>query len=468
MVRRVMLSSKMSRDPSNVQFWLLATFLSLVAAMGGGSRADIQSLIILRPFSVLFCGLALWTLSRATIMAHRIVLGFAAAIFALVTVHLLPLPPQIWSVLPGRDILAQVDAEMHFGAVWRPLSMVPAANWNAFYALFVPLAVLLLGVQLPHHQKRRLLGVLLAIGMISGFLGLLQAIGPIDGPLYLYRQTSNGSAVGLFANRNHQAFLLATVFPMLAVYASDGVRSVEQARQKAWIAIAIGGAIIPLILVTGSRAGLLVGLIGLAAVPMLYRKPQFSQPAKRKISRFNYKYALLAFAILCIGGVTVMMSRAATFDRLLAADQAEELRFRIWGPIANMAWTYFPAGSGVGSFVEVYQIHEPYELLNPTYLNHAHNEYLEVLLTTGLPGALILVAALYALVRASVRVWSRKAKSSEDLLARLAIVIISIVAVASAGDYPLRTPLFACVFVVALIWLSVPKASQRQRKESLG
>jgi hypothetical protein len=32
------------------------------------------------------------------------------------------------------------------GEVWRPIAMVPPAAWNAFYSLFVPLAVLLLGV----------------------------------------------------------------------------------------------------------------------------------------------------------------------------------------------------------------------------------------------------------------------------------------------------------------------------------
>src|SRR3546814_18783044 len=67
---------------------------------------------------------------------------------------------------------------------------------------------------------------------MSGGLGLAQVIGPRDGPLYLYEITNNGSAVGLFANRNHQAALLACLFPMLAVYASIDHPSAERMRLK--------------------------------------------------------------------------------------------------------------------------------------------------------------------------------------------------------------------------------------------
>ena len=48
-------------------------------------------------------------------------------------------------------------------------------------------------------------------------------------------------------------------------------------------------------------------------------------------------------------------------ERLFA--EGDENRLATWGPIAQMIWAYFPFGSGIGSFVDVYRVAEPRELL---------------------------------------------------------------------------------------------------------
>jgi O-antigen ligase len=325
----------------------------------------------------------------------------AAAIFALVGSHLLPLPPSIWGALPGREIITEIDKVAELGEVWRPLAMVPSSAWNAFYSLFVPLAVLLLGAQLSREERFKLLPWVFGLGLFSGLVGLLQSIGDPQGPLYFYNVTNNGSAVGLFSNRNHQAILLATLFPMLAVYACAGVRTEEQAKVRGYIALAAGTVLVPLLLVTGSRAGLIVGVIGLASTALLYRKPAITIPKKRKGNKLDLRWLLGGFAVLCLGALTIIMSRAEAFKRIVAPDQTEDLRFQAWGPIVEMAWKYFPFESGVGSFIEVFQIDEPYELLSPAYFNHAHNDWLEVYMTVGLPGLILLAIAICAVCYAA-------------------------------------------------------------------
>ena len=231
----------------------------------------------------------------------------------------------------------------------------------------------------------------MGFGLLSGLIGLLQVVGAQEGPLYFYNVTNNGSAVGLFSNRNHQAMFLACLFPMLSVFAFAGLQTVEQWRFRRWISIAAGLVIIPLLLVAGSRAGLLIGLFGLATVPLLYRKPLFAHPAKRKGRRIKTAYLFVAFGVVAIGLLTVLFARAKAFERLIAPDQLQDLRLSVWGPIAQMSWKYFPFGSGAGSFAEVYQIDEPLGLLSPSYLNHAHNDWLEVVMTTGGFGLILLV-----------------------------------------------------------------------------
>jgi O-antigen ligase len=438
-----------------VPYWALVFFLVLTFLTGGGSRADILSLVVLRPAAVLFCGVAFWSLSWEHVKAYRTLFGMAAAIFALVVFHLIPLPPAIWSSLPGREIITEIDNVAGLGKVWRPIAMVPSGAWNAFYSLFVPLAVLLLGAQLSREERFNLLPIVLGLGLLSGFLGIIQVAGPADGPLYLYNFTNNGSAVGLFSNRNHQAILLASLFPMLAVYAATSARSEEQLTLKLWLAIGAGMVLVPLLLVTGSRAGLILGVAGLISILLVYEKPASLTPKKRQGKSLNLRYGLLGLGALCLGALTIITSRAEAFQRLFAAGQVEEDRFRVWVPITQMAWKYFPFGSGIGSFIEVYQIDEPNDLLGHQYFNHAHNDWLEVVMTAGFAGLILLGAALIfwaGLTLKSLR--TPLGESPAVSFGRLGAITILILALGSIGDYPLRTPSLACVFVIAILWLT--------------
>jgi O-antigen ligase len=393
------------------------------------------------------------------VKAYRFLFGMAAAIFALVLSHLIPLPPSVWGALPGRGIITEIDKVAELGAVWRPISMVPSATWNALYSLFVPLAVLILGAQLSREDRFRLLPWVLGLGLFSGLWGILQVIGDPQGPLYLYRVTNNGAAVGLFANRNHQAILLASLFPMLAVYASTSVRSEEQAAVRSWLAIGAGFVLVPLLLVTGSRAGLILGVVGLLSTVLVYKRPSDLTPKKRKGGKLDLRYAAAGFGVLCLGALTIIMSRAEAFQRLFAAGQGEDERLKVWVPIAEMAWKYFPFGSGIGSFVEVYQIDEPYELLSPEYFNHAHNDWLEVYMTVGLPGLILLALAFYAVLRTSWTLFRTPIEEGRALrFARLGVIVLLILALGSIGDYPLRTPTLAAVFVIAALWLAGPRS----------
>ena len=142
-------------------------------------------------------------------------------------------------------------------------------------------------------------------------------------------------------------------------------------------------------------------------------------------------------------------------SRLLATGHAEELRFKVWRPIAKIAWSYFPFGSGAGSFADVYRIDEPTALLDGSYLNHAHNDWLEVILTMGLPGIILLAIAAAAWLVASRRVFlPARNPLPRTLLARLGSIEIGLLALASIADYPVRTPSLACFFAFAVVWLA--------------
>ena len=109
----------------------------------------------------------------------------------------------------------------------------------------------------------------------------------------------------------------------------------------------------------------------------------------------------------------------------------------------------FPVGSGIGSFVEAYQIDESFESLTDTYANHAHNDWLEVYMTGGLIGLMIIGIAVIAWMRIAFAIWkSPRRHTRDEIFARLGSLIVLIMALGSIGDYPLRVPSLMCLVTV--------------------
>jgi hypothetical protein len=78
-------------------------------------------------------------------------------------------------------------------------------------------------------------------------------------------------------------------------------------------------------------------------------------------------------------------------------------------------------------------------------------------MTGGVPALALLVgAAIIFALRARTLLFRQIVDSLELRTAKLGMVIIILSAIASLVDYPLRVPSFACLFVVAIIWMSCP------------
>lgn len=378
-----------------------------------------------------------------------------ASIFALALLHLIPLPPSVWHNLPGRSEVIHIDTLAKLGPVWRPITLTPMNGWHSLTALFAPLAVILFGVQLSRAELFRLLPILIGLGALSGLIGIFQVIGDPRGPFYFYRITNNGSAVGLFSNRNHAAALLACLFPMLAVFASTATGSTDSQRTRQMIAIAIGIVLIPLILVTGSRSGLILAVVGLASAMLLYRRPVTGHSVRRSDDKlqFNPIIALGGLAIVCVGFLTIFFSRAEAVNRMFTQSATEDLRAEFWPVAYNLIWKYFPVGSGSGSFVEAYQIVEPGASLSENYLNRAHNDFLETVITFGLPGVLLIAVGIGYYLWRCFKIWGETDQRRRSLtLSRMASLAILMIGIASFFDYPLRTPTMMCVFALLILW----------------
>lgn len=454
--------------PSSQQkltYWLLLGLIFLLFIAGGSSRSDIPSLVVIRPLAVIALAYGIYHLRRNDIDRFRWHVGAALALFIFALVQVLPLPPIIWENMNGRNLFSEISKNAGSSQYWRPLSLAPDASWNAIFALVVPLAVLVLAISVDRDSRFGILGILLIMGLINIVIGLLQAVDS-DSPLYFYQIRAGDFPSGLFSNRNHYAVFLSCMIPMLAVYLSNSRKSSRDNRWKIWLACCFAITIIPLILVTGSRAGIWTTAVGIMTIPFLYRAQHGQGTAKKHVQKSTVKYVTVALGVTAMVLITIFASRAESIDRLFDDGGSAFSRISMWQPIINIAETYGGWGSGVGTFAPVYQVGEPLDLLTFQYVPHAHNDLLEVILTAGWLGIVFMVCLAVGIVFAAWRHFRADISESRDVLfGRLGLVILGLLVIASIVDYPLRVPALASLFAVASIWafgggtLSVKKGS---------
>ncbi len=433
----------------------MAALIFACLVMGGGSRADIASLALLRPLAAVFVVIGLYGLTRERFAEFRFLLLFGLAVIMLFALQLVPLPPQIWTALPGRDLL--VDGLTATGAPvgWQPLSMVPWRTWNSLYALIIPAAALLLAIRCSTDERRDLLALLLLCGLATTLLGVFQAAAPGADFLWLYRITNQDLPVGFFANRNHQAVFLCCLPLLLALWAGRPQPATPRGARKAGlprVAVAIGAIVLllPLVLVSGSRAGLLLFALAIVMALGLYAASRGSIDRRMMV-----RGAVLAVAI---GGAAVAIAlgstRSLAVSRLMTDSFSDDLRSEVWPRSIDLMWHYMPFGTGFGSFAEVFQIEESSSTLNTSYVNRVHNDWIEPLLEGGVAAAAVMLAAVIAWVIVTIRLLSRLRDRNASVVTGLAgSGMLLLLALGSAADYPLRVPMLMVVATIAALWM---------------
>jgi len=433
------------RRPQIDLVWCL--LLGLCAAVwlaGGASRADVFGQVIVRAVGWLVLIVAALFAKRLPLKQAGGVGVLFAALVVLLIVQIVPLPPALWQALPGRALLAgAVDGAQP----WRPWSIVPGGTLNALGALVVPAATMVLVLELGEWGRRTLLPILLTLVTACAVVGVLQFAGVrFDNPLI---NEGLGGVSGTFANRNHFALFLACGCLLAPAWAfRDG-------RAPGWrVLVAIGLLLfyVLMILASGSRAGLIVGAVGAAVGWAIVwgdvRRGFRGTPRWVPLASMAGIIALLAVAVLA----SIAAGRAESITRVFTVASSQDIRTRAVPTMLHMVGDYFPFGSGFGTFDPVFRIHEPFDLLKPTYFNHAHNDFLEVAIEGGLPGVALLLAALAWLTVLTVRAVRGGRRAT---LARVGTGALWLIAIASLFDYPARTPIFMMTIVITALWAQV-------------
>jgi O-antigen ligase len=208
---------------------------------------------------------------------------------------------------------------------------------------------------------------------------------------------------------------------------------------------------------TVSRAGAVLAVIGsLAALAMAWRAQGHAT------SR-----GLVATGIAIFAGFVVFVQFALSglLDRA-ATSALNDLRFEIAKTTIVAGGVFQPLGSGFGTFVPVYELFEGNSTLNPSYINHAHNDWLELWLEGGWPAIVLVLAFLWWLGVGVRRAWQSRdrdaARPFDRFAPQAASITIILLMLHSLVDYPLRTTALSTLFAFCCALLVPPGKRYRE------
>ena len=374
----------------------------------------------------------------------------AAAAVALVLIQLIPLPPAIWTLLPGRDVVVEGFRLLGQPLPWLSLSLAPAETIATAMAMLPPLAMLALILRLGAYRDSWLLIALLCATFISVALGVMQIQSGGTGP-YLYRQANLGTASGLFANANHMATLLLVSIPFLVALGTRRWRQQSGTNDRLLTATLAGGAAVVVLLgivINQSFALLIIGapVVGAAALQLI-------PPGRVRLGRLAAMLGLLFVAGTAVLAVMVSAGMSASNKTSVT------MRADIWAHTSEAIRDSGLAGSGIGTFTAIYPRYEDPAAIERTYVNHAHNDYLELALEGGIP-AIVLMILFFAWWGARAFTIWRSANAAE--LGRAACIASAAILLHSLVDYPLRTAAIATIFAMALALMADPARRRHQ------
>jgi len=433
-----------------LDFIFTAIFLALVLAIGGARDRYplLEMMVELAALAMLlyFCwtrGLPRWRIG------NRFPLVILCLMLALPLLQLVPLPPGIWTALPGRELAARITAIAGLDGIWRPLSLDPEATRRSLLFLLPGVAMfVVVGLFLPASDRPRLLWIVLGFAFFGVFLGGVQLASGDGSGVTPFRSQHTGYAVGLFVNRNqHATFLLVAM--LMAGSLGGTLRRLRAARML------IAGAILLLavgVVATTSRTG--TATIPFALVVSLLLLFH---------DRMNWRVAGAgAVGLLVIG---VLITQSQVVDQTLARyGRLDDARFLYWRDVLWALPQYWPAGTGIGTFDPIYRAAESLENVGPYYVNHAHNDYLELALTGGLPALIIFALFVVFLLVAMWRIARGGVTRSERMVGLGALAGITVILAHSYVEYPLRTLTLEVLFGL-LCGLLLPPAEEEAKPD---
>lgn len=413
----------------------VGAYLAILSLFGGGLVGWTPGIIVAVAATIVFAVAAAWrdgfvSLARASLAGRAALVGVAVLPF----VQILPIPPEMWWALPGQDLRRAALTLVGAADSWQPLSVEPVSTAliAVLAAGFTALVAMLL--RLSDVDFRRALRIVFILSLLGIAAGLLQVA---SGGQFPQPQIDNPEAnmLGFYANKNHMALAIASSILLFGLVISRDAMAPNKRR----FAVA-GYAAFALICIvtTNSRAGLGLGVLAFAIVLADLAR---GVPLRYRIA-----------AVVGMGALVAVVLSSSAFETVSdrVEDVGSDLRWRIasWSlPLAERYWLF---GGGAGTYKTLFQANEELAWVKPTYVNAAHDDYLQLIIETGLPGCALLLLLIVSVASQARTVRALPRRDPRRREAMFGYAVLLLFALHSAVDYPLRRPAEWTLFAIAL------------------
>ncbi|MGB8957926.1 MAG: O-antigen ligase family protein [Candidatus Aminicenantales bacterium] len=385
----------------------------------------------------------------------------ALAFFSWIAFELIPLPPFLLRILSPNALALNAQYGLSSSASrFLGLSLVPSETVKAASALlaYFLLGFLVLRTFTSAKQIRRLITVIIAMGVLEALYGMFELYRQSPRILFYLKPSSLDSVSGTFVNRNHFAGYLEMIIPLVMglIVARAGLFSLSGLSwRRKFVAVTEKGLLVNLLLglmtvvmavavvFSHSRSGIatmaltFVFFFGFAA---LFKEKDSER--KRLIRRFINGMFVLVILLSVMIGIRSTVQRFSP-DRVL-----HEGRSIIWSQTIHWIGRFPVFGTGLGTFASL----NPGSEVEGTLISfdHAHNEYLEYLMEVGTVGAALLLSLILTMLGLSIAAWRSRTDPEVRGLALGGIVSCLSVLFHSVTDFSTHIPANAVLFSVVL------------------
>jgi len=381
-----------------------------------------------------------------------------ATLIGLVIFQLVPLPGGLlrWMRPDNPAWNATLPGDNHY---FSSLSIAPY-NTRIHLVLLVCCAAVFFFARMlgpDRASRRRLVTWLVALGAFEAIYGLVQYLTGWQRIFGYVKKYNLEDATGTYINRNHFAGFLEMVIPFgvaLVLYENAKLPRRVTPGRNARIKRVLGGRKASriglwLLTTTVMVAGLFFSLSRMGIISAVA-----SLAVMAAFAGFQRKAGLwVAAAIMACGIILVLwMGVGPALGRFGMISEeytsVDESRWSLWKDTARLIGGHPLLGSGLGTFPVAFTRVQSTFL--GQFVNHAHNDYLEIASDLGIPAAALFLGSTGALL---VRV-ARKAASSEVSFERAMALgclgSIAAILLHSLTDFNLYIPANALVFSLIL------------------
>jgi O-antigen ligase len=241
-------------------------------------------------------------------------------------------------------------------------------------------------------QVKILAWLLSSYGFAVAVFAIVQSLSS-NGKLYWVRTPRSGGWIyGPYVSHNHYAGLMEMLFPLALIVALSRTIRGNWKWAPAFAAVLMAGTIF----LSGSRGGMIAFLAQMVVLGVV-----LSQEKNRRSAWFAAAVLLvIAALILWVGGQN-LISRIASIHSEARSELDNGLRLRIDRDGLRMLARKPILGWGLGTFPDVYPQFRTF--YTNKLVNRAHNDYLQMLVETGLLGFAAAAWFVFALYRGGLK-----------------------------------------------------------------